>query len=114
LSWDQAVRAVIQSKAAFTAMGDWTYGELAKAGLKEKRSISGRERSSLLVEKVEGVPARQEDSATTLQSQGGVYARQRQAEFACRFWTIEGVGTKFSVRVGARNFVRFRERRAIS
>ena len=35
LSWDQAVRAVIQGKAAFTAMGDWTYGELAKAGLKE-------------------------------------------------------------------------------
>ena len=39
LSWDQAVRAVIQGKAAFTAMGDWTYGELAKAGLKENRDF---------------------------------------------------------------------------
>ena len=39
LSWDQAVRAVIQSKAAFTAMGDWTYGELAKAGLKENQDF---------------------------------------------------------------------------
>jgi glucose/mannose transport system substrate-binding protein len=39
LSWDQAVRAVIQGKAAFTAMGDWTYGELAKAGLKEDQDF---------------------------------------------------------------------------
>jgi glucose/mannose transport system substrate-binding protein len=39
LSWDQAVRAVIQGKAAFTAMGDWTYGELAKAGLKENEDF---------------------------------------------------------------------------
>ena len=39
LSWDQAVRAVIQGKAAFTAMGDWTYGELAKAGLKENQDF---------------------------------------------------------------------------
>src|SRR6516165_7331121 len=39
LSWDQAVRAVIQSKAPFTAMGDWTYGELAKAGLKENQDF---------------------------------------------------------------------------
>ena len=35
LSWDQAVRRVIHGKAAFTAMGDWAYGELVKAGLKE-------------------------------------------------------------------------------
>src|SRR5215469_12984932 len=34
LSWDQAVRRVIHGKAAFTAMGDWAYGELVKAGLK--------------------------------------------------------------------------------
>jgi glucose/mannose transport system substrate-binding protein len=39
LSWDQAVRAVIQGKAAFTAMGDWTYGELAKAGLQEDQDF---------------------------------------------------------------------------
>jgi glucose/mannose transport system substrate-binding protein len=39
LRWDQAVRAVIQGKAAFTAMGDWTYGELAKAGLKENEDF---------------------------------------------------------------------------
>jgi glucose/mannose transport system substrate-binding protein len=39
LSWDQAVRAVIQGKAAFTAMGDWTYGELAKAGLQENQDF---------------------------------------------------------------------------
>ena len=39
LSWEQAVRAVIQGKAAFTAMGDWTYGELAKAGLKENQDF---------------------------------------------------------------------------
>ena len=40
LSWDQAVRAVIsRAKAAFTAMGDWTYGELAKAGLKENQDF---------------------------------------------------------------------------
>jgi glucose/mannose transport system substrate-binding protein len=39
LRWDQAVRAVIQGKAAFTAMGDWTYGELAKAGLKENQDF---------------------------------------------------------------------------
>jgi glucose/mannose transport system substrate-binding protein len=39
LSWDQAVRMLIQGKAAFTAMGDWTYGELAKAGLKENQDF---------------------------------------------------------------------------
>src|SRR5215469_3531817 len=39
LSWDQAVRRVIHGKAAFTAMGDWTYGELAKAGLKENQGF---------------------------------------------------------------------------
>jgi len=39
LSWDQAVQAVIQGEAAFTAMGDWTYGELAKAGLKDNQDF---------------------------------------------------------------------------
>jgi glucose/mannose transport system substrate-binding protein len=54
LSWDQAVRAVIQGKAVFTAMGDWTYGELAKAGLKENQdfgwvSFPGTEGAFLVV-----------------------------------------------------------------
>jgi len=35
LSWDQAVKAVIEGKCAFTSMGDWTYGELVKAKLKD-------------------------------------------------------------------------------
>jgi glucose/mannose transport system substrate-binding protein len=35
LSWDQAVKAVIEGKCAFTSMGDWTYGELIKAKLKD-------------------------------------------------------------------------------
>ena len=39
LSWEQAVRAVIQGKAAFIAMGDWTYAELVKAGLKENEDF---------------------------------------------------------------------------
>jgi glucose/mannose transport system substrate-binding protein len=39
LSWDQAVRRVIQGKAAFTAMGDWAYAELVKAGLKENEDF---------------------------------------------------------------------------
>src|SRR6516162_4182712 len=39
LSWDQAVRRVIHGKAAFTAMGDWAYSELVKAGLKESHNF---------------------------------------------------------------------------
>jgi glucose/mannose transport system substrate-binding protein len=39
LSWEQAVRRVIHGKAAFIAMGDWTFGELAKAGLKENQDF---------------------------------------------------------------------------
>jgi glucose/mannose transport system substrate-binding protein len=39
LTWEQAVRAVIQGKAAFIAMGDWTYAELVKAGLKENEDF---------------------------------------------------------------------------
>jgi len=54
LSWEQAVRRVIHGKAAFTAMGDWTYGELAKAGLKENQdfgwvSFPGTEGAFLVV-----------------------------------------------------------------
>jgi glucose/mannose transport system substrate-binding protein len=33
LSWDQAVKKVIEGKCAFTIMGDWSYGEFANAGL---------------------------------------------------------------------------------
>lgn len=39
LSWDQAVKLVIEGKAAFTSMGDWTYGELAKAKLKDNEDF---------------------------------------------------------------------------
>jgi glucose/mannose transport system substrate-binding protein len=39
LSWDQAIRRVIHGKAAFIAMGDWAYGELVKAGLKENQDF---------------------------------------------------------------------------
>ena len=39
LSWDQAVKAVIEGKCAFTSMGDWTYGELIKAKLKDNEDF---------------------------------------------------------------------------
>lgn len=35
LSWDQAVRRVIDGQSAMNMMGDWAYGEFAKAGLTE-------------------------------------------------------------------------------
>jgi glucose/mannose transport system substrate-binding protein len=34
LTWDQAVKMVIDGQAAFNSMGDWAYGEFAKAGAK--------------------------------------------------------------------------------
>jgi glucose/mannose transport system substrate-binding protein len=34
LTWDQAVKLVIEGKAGFSTMGDWAYGEFAKAGQK--------------------------------------------------------------------------------
>ena len=54
LSWDQAVRRVIDGKAAFTAMGDWAYSELVKAGLKGNQdfgwvSFPGTEDTFLVV-----------------------------------------------------------------
>jgi len=54
LSWDQAVRRVIHGKAAFTAMGDWAYSELVKAGLKGNQdfgwvSFPGTEDTFLVV-----------------------------------------------------------------
>lgn len=33
LSWDQAVLALMDGKCAFNSMGDWAYGEFAKAGM---------------------------------------------------------------------------------
>ena len=39
LTWDQAVGAVIEGRCAFTSMGDWTYGEFAKAKLKDKEDF---------------------------------------------------------------------------
>jgi glucose/mannose transport system substrate-binding protein len=35
LSWDQAVKALIEGKCAFNSMGDWAYGEFVNAGLKD-------------------------------------------------------------------------------
>jgi glucose/mannose transport system substrate-binding protein len=36
LSWDQAIKALIEGKVAFSSMGDWADGEFLKASLKEK------------------------------------------------------------------------------
>jgi glucose/mannose transport system substrate-binding protein len=35
LSWDQAVKALIEGRCAFNSMGDWAYGEFVNAGLKD-------------------------------------------------------------------------------
>ena len=39
LSWDQAVKELMDGKVAFTSMGDWADGEFIKAGLKEKEDF---------------------------------------------------------------------------
>jgi glucose/mannose transport system substrate-binding protein len=39
LSWDQAVKAVMEGRCAFTSMGDWTYGEFAKAKMKDNEDF---------------------------------------------------------------------------
>jgi len=39
LSWDQAVRELMEGKVAFTSMGDWADGEFIKAGLKEREDF---------------------------------------------------------------------------
>jgi glucose/mannose transport system substrate-binding protein len=36
LSWDQAIKELIEGKVAFSSMGDWADGEFLKANLKEK------------------------------------------------------------------------------
>jgi glucose/mannose transport system substrate-binding protein len=35
LSWDQAIKALMDGKCAFSSMGDWAYGEFVKAGQKD-------------------------------------------------------------------------------
>lgn len=35
LSWDQAIKKVMDGECAFSSMGDWAYGEFAKAGKKD-------------------------------------------------------------------------------
>jgi glucose/mannose transport system substrate-binding protein len=35
LSWDQAVKKVIEGSCVFNSMGDWAYGEFVNAGLKD-------------------------------------------------------------------------------
>ena len=39
LIWYQAVKAVMEGKCAFTSMGDWAYGEFAKAKMKDNEDF---------------------------------------------------------------------------
>jgi glucose/mannose transport system substrate-binding protein len=39
LSWDQAVKKVIEGTCAFNSMGDWAYGEFANAKLKDNEDF---------------------------------------------------------------------------
>jgi glucose/mannose transport system substrate-binding protein len=39
LSWDQAIKALMEGKVAFSSMGDWADGEFLKAKLKEKEDF---------------------------------------------------------------------------
>jgi glucose/mannose transport system substrate-binding protein len=39
LSWDQAVKALMEGKVAFNSMGDWAEGEFLKARMKEKEDF---------------------------------------------------------------------------
>jgi glucose/mannose transport system substrate-binding protein len=39
LTWDQAIKAVIEGKVAFSSMGDWADGEFLKANQKEKEDF---------------------------------------------------------------------------
>jgi glucose/mannose transport system substrate-binding protein len=39
LSWDQAIKALMEGKVAFSSMGDWAYGEFVKANMKEKKDF---------------------------------------------------------------------------
>src|SRR5258708_25153432 len=39
LTWDQAVKELMEGKVAFNSMGDWADGEFIKAGMKEKEDF---------------------------------------------------------------------------
>ena len=39
LSWDQAIKELMEGKVAFSSMGDWADGEFLKANLKEKEDF---------------------------------------------------------------------------
>lgn len=39
LSWDQAIKKVIEGACAFSSMGDWAYGEFANAKLKDNEDF---------------------------------------------------------------------------
>jgi glucose/mannose transport system substrate-binding protein len=39
LSWDQAVKALIEGKCVFNSMGDWAYGEFVNAKLKDNEDF---------------------------------------------------------------------------
>ena len=39
LSWDQAIKAVIDGRCAFSVMGDWSFGEFLKANQKENQDF---------------------------------------------------------------------------
>ena len=41
LSWDQAVKALMEGKVAFNSMGDWADGEFLKAQMKENKISAG-------------------------------------------------------------------------
>jgi glucose/mannose transport system substrate-binding protein len=39
LTWDQAVKALMEGKCAFNSMGDWAYGEFVAAGMKDNEDF---------------------------------------------------------------------------
>ena len=39
LTWDQAIKELMEGKVAFNSMGDWADGEFIKAGMKEKEDF---------------------------------------------------------------------------
>ena len=39
LSWDQAIKELIEGKVAFNSMGDWAYGEFLKARIERERGF---------------------------------------------------------------------------
>jgi glucose/mannose transport system substrate-binding protein len=39
LSWDQAIKALMEGKVAFSSMGDWAAGEFLKANMKEREDF---------------------------------------------------------------------------